>query len=213
LIALYLIAVSLLLLMGVLQLWEPSTRVEQDTGPTMVSVQFLGWSLKIADEVRLLLIVVLAGALGSMVHALRSLYDYVGHRELVRSWLLKYILLPFSGATLGLIFYAVIRSGFLSPQATVDQTNPFGFVALSGLVGMFSEQAVLKLKEVAETLLFRPKPGADALSTEEEEAGAESPGGGNANPESPEEQESEEIQLPAEETTGEGESPADETGA
>jgi hypothetical protein len=31
---------------------------------------------------------------------------------------------------------------------------------------MFSEQAVLKLKEVAETLLAKPQPGADAKPQE-----------------------------------------------
>jgi len=74
-----------------------------------------------------------------------------------------YVLLPFVGSTLGLVFYFVIRGGFFSPEATIEQTSPFGFAALSGLVGMFSEQAVLKLKEVAETLLAQPSSGEDSI--------------------------------------------------
>jgi hypothetical protein len=33
---------------------------------------------------------------------------------------------------------------------------------MAAMVGMFSEQAVLKLKEVAETVLSKPKAGKDA---------------------------------------------------
>ena len=39
---------------------------------------------------------------------------------------------------------------------------------MAGLIGLFSEQAVLKLKEVAETLLSKPSPGADAKPQESE---------------------------------------------
>ena len=53
--------------------------------------------------------------------------------------------------------------GFFSANTTVEQTSPFGFAALAGLVGMFSEQAVLKLKEVAEILLTKPKSGANSI--------------------------------------------------
>ena len=79
-----------------------------------------------------------------------------------------YIMLPFVGATLGLILYLVIRGGFFSTQATVQQTSPFGFMALAALAGLFSEQAVLKLKEVAETLLKKPEEGKDSISKEPE---------------------------------------------
>ena len=39
--------------------------------------------------------------------------------------------------------------------------------ALAALVGLFSEQAVLKLKKVAETVLEPPAPGEDAKPQEE----------------------------------------------
>jgi hypothetical protein len=162
LIAAYLILFAILLLYGVVKFWPPATPTVGATAASS-TVSFLFWTFSVTNnEVRLFLIVAMAGALGALVHALRSLYWYVGNRELVLSWLMKYILLPFVGTTLGLVFYFVIRGGFFSPSATVQQTSPFGFAALAGLVGMFSEQAVLKLKELAETLLTKPKPGADS---------------------------------------------------
>ena len=127
-----------------------------------VAVEFFGWQFKLWDEQRLLLLVLLAGALGSILHDLRSVYWYVGNRNLVKSWMVMFIVLPFAGATLALVFYLVVRGGFFSPQSSFKETSPFGFAAFAALIGMFSPQAVLKLKEVAETLLTKPGAGANS---------------------------------------------------
>lgn len=121
---------------------------------------------RIHAETRLLLLVMLAGALGSLMHSLRSLYWYTGNREMVWSWAAFYLLLPFTGAILAVIFYFVVRGGFFSPQASFQNTSPFGFAALSALVGLFSPQATLKLKEVAETIFTKPGPGKDTKPQE-----------------------------------------------
>lgn len=115
-------------------------------------------------ETRLLLLVMLAGALGSLMHSLRSLYWYTGNRMMVWSWVGFYLLLPFTGAILAVIFYFVVRGGFFSPQASFENTSPFGFAALSALVGLFSPQATLKLKEIAETIFTKPGGGEDTMA-------------------------------------------------
>jgi hypothetical protein len=156
----YFVVGCLLLFYSLVVLW-PAPTPAGGAAPGTEAVKFLFWTFSVTDEARLLLLVALGGALGTLVHALRSFYWYVGNRKLVQSWVAMYLLLPFSGTSLALAFYLVIRGGFFSPQATVQQTSPFGFVALAVLVGMFSQQAVLKLKEVAETVLTRPNPGED----------------------------------------------------
>lgn len=153
----YLILFTIILLSGLVLFWPCVTK---DSG--CANVAYL-WKFPIFGEVRSLLNVMLAGALGSMVHALRSFYKYVGHRELVWSWLAMYILLPFVGASIGLVFYLIIRGGFFSPTATVTETSPFGFMALAALAGLFSEPAVLKLREVAVTLLKETEVGENPL--------------------------------------------------
>ena len=72
-----------------------------------------------------------------------------------------YILLPITGALLGLIFYITIRGGIV-PQAPIKDTSPFGFVALSALVGLFSVQAALKLQEVANTIFTKAGQGKES---------------------------------------------------
>lgn len=115
-------------------------------------------------EVRLFLIVLLAGVLGSLLHSIRSFYEYAGNRRLVTSWAAMYFMLPFYGALMALVVYLVFRGGLFSPSASVDETSPFGFAAIAALMGMFSHQAAEKLKEVAETLLSKPPHGKDHVS-------------------------------------------------
>jgi hypothetical protein len=128
--------------------------------PECVSVA--GREFPLWAEQRLLFIVVLTGFLGGLVHVIRSLGWYIGNRSLIRSWLPFYALLPLNGAMLAVAFYLVIRGGFFSPSGSFRDTSPFGFAAMSVLVGMFSTPAALKLKELAETMFTKPGTGADA---------------------------------------------------
>ena len=59
---------------------------------------------------------------------------------------------------LALVFYFVIRGGFLTTSGGARDINPYGIAALAGLVGMFSKQATDKLGEVFGTL-FRSAEG------------------------------------------------------
>lgn len=115
-------------------------------------------------ETRLLLLVLLAGAIGSYVHAASSLVDYLGNRTFISSWVWWYLLRPFIGMMLALVFYFVFRGGFITAgfnqggDAAASFINPFGIAAVAGLVGMFSKVAADKLNELF-TTLFRPAPG------------------------------------------------------
>ncbi len=124
-----------------------------------VAAPYLWWVPCLFPEERLFVIVLFAGALGGLVHSLRSFYWYLGNRELYRSWIGMYVALPIVGSAMAVVFYLVIRGGFTAADASFDQTNPFGFAAMAVLVGMFTEQAALRLKQVAETVLAKPQKG------------------------------------------------------
>lgn len=160
--SMFMVLMVALCLYGLVVLWPTPIPAGPSDENVPSAITVFIWTFKIYDEVRLLLIVSLAGTLGTLVHEIRSLYWYIGSRELVRSWIAKYLMQPFAGTALAVVFYLVIRGGFFSPQAGFKQTSPFGFAALAALVGLFSEQAVLKLKQIAETVLAKPQPGKDA---------------------------------------------------
>jgi hypothetical protein len=112
-----------------------------------------GLRVPITREVQLLLLVIVAGALGSYLHAIKSLTDFIGNRTLTASWYWWYISRPFLGMAMGTIFYAVLRGGFLAgTPADAKVVNPFGVVAIGALVGMFADKAAQKLAEIFETL-------------------------------------------------------------
>ncbi len=119
------------------------------------SVQIrLFWSppLSISLEFKLVLITALAGALGSLVHCMTSFATFVGNKQFVTSWIWWFVLRPFIGMSLALIFYFAVRGGFFAMTAETQALSPFGVAALSSLVGLFSKQAIDKLREVFETL-------------------------------------------------------------
>lgn len=112
-------------------------------------------------EIQIILLVLLTGALGSFVHSATSFVTYAGNRSLVTSWVWWYILRPIVGMSLALIFYFVIRGGFISMNSTAESLNLFGIVAVSGLVGMFSKQATDKLQEIFDNFFKTEKGNGD----------------------------------------------------
>jgi hypothetical protein len=120
-----------------------------------------GLRLALDQEQRLFVVVAVTGTLGGLIHSARSLYEYVGDRRLLRSWLLFYLSLPFMGGGLAVLFYLILRGGLVTGAAS--QVNFFGFAAISALVGLFTPEAALKLKLIFGTLLAQAQPGEDSL--------------------------------------------------
>jgi hypothetical protein len=149
----YLVVLPLLLLY-LLILILPLNPVKDGGMPSFDLFLFFG-SVTISRETQLLLIAVLAGGLGSYIHAVTSLTSYVGNRTLRNSWKLWYYMRPIMGSVLALTFYFLVIGGFLLMVVGTTNTaesNAYGIAALSSLVGMFSKQAIDKMREVFDSL-------------------------------------------------------------
>lgn len=156
-------------LYGVWAFW-PS---ENQNGPGLVprkTVHFFFWDRLFSRESLFFVMVAFAGALGGMVHALRSLAVYLGNRRLTWSWVPFYLLKPVLGAVLATLLYFVLRAGLFSPSASTQQASPYGFAAIAALAGLFSDQAVEKLRKVAEELFEKLPPQKDHYADEPPEA-------------------------------------------
>jgi hypothetical protein len=140
-----------------------SAEVRQASVPTQGSAA--GCSGSRSDcESALFFIVLLAGALGGLLHSMRSAVQYIGNRELVWSWVPQYFTQPVTGAMLSVVMYLLVRAGFVG-FANVSEVTPYGFAAAGALGGMFSQSVVEKLKAVAETMFTKPARAKDSLST------------------------------------------------
>jgi len=157
----YLGAVALLLMYFLLRLWPDGAA----SGSGWSKQLYVFWKREpipyVSDDVRLLLLVMVAGGLGSFIHAATSFVDYVGNRRFVSSWMLWYVMRPLIGSTLALVLYVAVRGGLLSATAGSQSVSPFGVVAIAALAGMFSKQATDKLNEMFSTL-FKTSEGDSA---------------------------------------------------
>jgi hypothetical protein len=147
------------LLYFLITLWPASGNPNQPAPPE--SHHIFGLLINMSHDTATFVIVALAGSLGGVIHGLRSLYWYVGNRSLKRSWLVQYVCVPIVGASLGVVFYVVLRGGLFSSQASSSDLNPYGFAAISALVGLFSEEAAQKLKQIFTTILAPAEQGSD----------------------------------------------------
>ena len=165
------IAAYLMILLGVsgyalVVLW-PSTSSSGGATGSATSVTIFGWSFVISEEQRLLLLVIVAGAIGSMVFGLYAEFLHIARADFESRWILWYLARPFIGAFFALVFYLVLRAGLVGAQTPTADVNAFGFAAISALVGMFSEEALAKLKSIAENLLTKAAPYAENYYTGE----------------------------------------------
>ncbi|UCF20620.1 MAG: hypothetical protein JSU87_04195 [Gemmatimonadota bacterium] len=112
-------------------------------------------------EIRYALITMFAAGVGSMI---TTILGYLKHASVQQDfnpafapW---YVARPIMGILLGVIFYFVLKGGLLAtvPDVSMREVNEFGLAGLGGLVGLFSKNAIEKLREVFNVLF---KTGSD----------------------------------------------------
>ncbi len=111
-----------------------------------------------ASQQTILLLVLLAGALGGTLHSIRSFYFYVGNRDFKWSWVPMYGFGPLTGAALACIFFLCVSGGIINSQ---NPSNRLWIVGLAALVGLFSQQGFEKLKKIFEAIFTTVPPAAD----------------------------------------------------
>jgi hypothetical protein len=164
LIAALTLLVTALVFYSLVVFW-PTTRTE-GTQPAFEKVNYFGWVETVSRETLFFLVVALGGALGGLIHPLRSMSWYVGNRNLRWSWMLFNITLPVVGALAGVVFYVVLRAGLFSPSTSAASVSPYGFTAVAVMAGLFSEQALEKLKQLATDLFSERPKGEDHVQPE-----------------------------------------------
>jgi hypothetical protein len=126
------------------------------TPQAMESSMLFGiWTPSLEPEVAVLLMVVMTGLLGALIGTGRK-YQRWAHRDLLTKrdeW--SYALLPLQGAMLAVVVYFTFRGGFLGTDATAP-LNPYGIAAVAGIVGLFTDNAMHKLRQIMDTLFGRP---------------------------------------------------------
>jgi hypothetical protein len=129
--------------------------------PERFELDYLAGRATINQDTRLILLALVMGVLGSVVHALTSLADYVGNETFRKRWASWYLFRPWIGGALALVLYFVLRGGLMTASSG-PAVNPYGIAALCGMTGMFSKQATDKLEEVLSMILRTAGNAGDA---------------------------------------------------
>jgi len=170
--AVYSVAILAIIIYFFIAVW-PSTPKDAPLNSTVSRVITLygtGVHFPIGAETSLLFIMLFSGIIGACVFSLFAISHHVAaDKDFSRVWEAWYLLRPFVGGGLALIFYLVLRGGVLNLGSSVSNLNLVALAAAAALVGMFSEQAMHKLQDVADGLFGSApdtaKPSNGAQST------------------------------------------------
>ncbi len=157
----------------------PSSLIDPDADFRPHTYTIILLPVQLSKESRLALLALLIGALGGLVHSLRSLSDYVGSRGFKNQWTLSYALRPFVSGGLALIVYLLVRGG-LFPNI-LDSGDKYKLLAISGLIGLFSEQTLTKLRQLASAILSFPEQKPDPLPKKDTDSTEETKSASNEN--------------------------------
>lgn len=119
-------------------------------------------------ELALILLVLLAGALGSVVYAMRSFAWWLGHERYSDTWTWWYVLRVPVGAVLAVGVYLVLRGGLVSVSTSTADINAYGVCGLAFITGFASRQLADWLYSVAERMF--PKTPKDPENPEDPKA-------------------------------------------
>jgi len=145
---------------------KPATEAKDDTAELRADAP-LGRTAhpeKPLNERDLLLLVMLAGALGGSLHGLYSICDYLGNRRFDWAWTVWYLVRAPVGAAVATVLYLALRGGFAGSSGP-ESLNLYGITALAALAGMFNRPAVTKLAAIAEQIFSKPPPQDGSLQS------------------------------------------------
>ncbi|TFG79796.1 MAG: hypothetical protein E4H23_04685 [Chrysiogenales bacterium] len=113
-------------------------------------------------EVRQALLMTFAAGIGSSIYTILGFLEHASEKkDFDSSYVAWYVGRPLMGLMLGLLFFFVVKGGLLMILPNLAQMNnvglnSYGLAAIGAMVGLFSKQAIAKLRELFD-VLFQTK--------------------------------------------------------
>jgi len=108
-------------------------------------------------DLRNLLVTMFAAGIGAMITTILGYLDHASTaKDFDEAFVPWYVARPLIGMLLGIVFYFVIKGGLLATVGSqnASEIDVYGLGAFAALVGLFSKQAVEKLRDVFGTLFI-----------------------------------------------------------
>lgn len=113
------------------------------------ALRFLGMSGSVSRSSAIIILSLVGGGIGGTLHGLASLTSHVARADFDPRWTMWYLINPLIGAALAAAFLFVLQAGLGGQAAsTAAPTSFYGVAAFATLAGLFSRQALEKLKQI-----------------------------------------------------------------
>jgi hypothetical protein len=151
---LFLLIIPVILVFFIIDFWPVKDAANTWSNYTMI----LGFYL--AFHLRMLVLVLLAGGLGSYIHVATSFSYHIAKGDFKPHWYWWYWMRIPIGATLALVTIMIIQGKLFVPPTANNDATPFTTIGIAALIGLFSRHAVDKLRDIFD-VVFNPREKKD----------------------------------------------------
>jgi hypothetical protein len=151
---LFLLIIPVILVFFIIDFWPIKDAANTWSNYTLI----LGFYL--AFHLRMLVLVLLAGGLGSYIHVATSFSYHIAKGDFEPHWYWWYWMRIPIGATLALVTIMIIQGKLFVPPTANNDAIPFTTIGVAALIGLFSRFAVDKLRDIFD-VVFNPREKKD----------------------------------------------------
>jgi hypothetical protein len=110
----------------------------------------LWWTMTVNEQSLFVVVTLASGAFGGALHGVASLTAHAAAGDFDARWTLWYLLTPFVAAAVAAVVLFVLQAGLGGSASTSTSTGLFGIAAFAALAGLFSRNALNKLRDIFE---------------------------------------------------------------
>jgi hypothetical protein len=150
----FLLIIPVVLVFFIIDFWPVKAAANTWSNTTMILGLYLPFHL------RMLVLVLLAGGLGSYIHVATSFSYHIAKGDFEPHWYWWYWMRIPIGATLALVTLMIIEGQLFVPPTANSDAAPFTTIGIAALIGLFSRHAVEKLRDIFD-VVFNPREKRD----------------------------------------------------
>ena len=150
----YLLIIPVILVFFVIDFWPVKNSANAWLSTTLIL------NLNISFHLRMLLLILMSGALGSYIHVATSFSYHIAKRDFEPHWYWWYWMRLPIGAVLALVLIMVINGEIFVNPFINDGAAPSTAIGIAALIGLFSRHLLEKFRDIFDVILHpREKRG------------------------------------------------------
>jgi hypothetical protein len=143
----YLLIIPVILVFFIIDFWP----IKDNTNAWLTTTLIL--KLNISFHLRMMLLIIMAGALGSYIHVATSFSYHIARRDFEPHWYWWYWMRLPIGAALALVLIMIIDGGIFVTPYTGGNAAPTTSIGIAALIGLFSRHLLEKFRDIFDVIL------------------------------------------------------------